>query len=182
MPSHPCVLENYFIANIIHGVEKKRSIFLNICGHYTYCFGCDLFLRAPEEVLLSVILQVLLDHLYMPEKTVILESFRFNLRKQCDKESVMVYIAELQKLSIDKKIGNTLNDMLRDKLICGLSTPKIQTFLLDYKKLTFAQACDIEVSMILAEENAKHISDSPGKSNMLKLKDTSLQVSCYKCR
>ena len=65
-----------------------------------------------------------------------------------------------------------------DYLVC----PKIQKFLLHYKKVTFAQACDIEVSMELAEENAKFISDSLGKSNMLKLKDTHLQVSCYRCR
>ena len=96
MPSHPCVLENYFIANIIHGVKKKRAVFLNICGHDTYCLGCDLFLSAPEEVSLSKILQVFLDHLYMPEKSVIVERFRFNQWKQCDEESVMVYIAELQ--------------------------------------------------------------------------------------
>ena len=181
MPFHPCVLENYFIANIIHGVGKKRSIFLNICGHDTYCLVCDLFLRAPEEVSLSEILQVLLDHLYMPEKSVIVEHFRLNQQKQCDEESVMVYIAELQKLSINCTFGNTLNDILRDRLVCGLSCLKIKKFLLRYKKLTFAQACDIGVSMELTEENAKLISDSPGKSNMLKLKDTSLQVFCYRC-
>ena len=72
--------------------------------------------------------------------------------------------------------------MLRDRLVCGLSSPKNQKFLLDYKKLTFAQACDIEVSMEQAEENAKLINDSPDKSNMLKLIVTSLQVSCYRCR
>ena len=72
--------------------------------------------------------------------------------------------------------------MLRDILICGLSSPKIEKFPLHYKKVTFAQARDIEVLMELAEENAKLISDSPGKSNMLKLKDTHLQVSCYRCR
>ena len=179
MPSHPCVLENYFIANTIHG---SRAIFLNICGHDTYCLDCDLFLRAPEEVSLSEILQVLLDHLYMPEKSVILERFRFNQWKQCDEESVMVYIAELQKLSINCTFGNTLYDMLRDRLVCGLSSPKIQKLLLDYKKLTLAQARDIEVSMELPEENAKLISDSPGKSNMLKLKDTHIEFSYFRCR
>ena len=54
----PFVLENYFIANTIHGVDKIRAIF---CGHDTYCLGCDLFLRTPEEISLSEILQVLLD-------------------------------------------------------------------------------------------------------------------------
>ena len=130
-------------------MEKKISIFLNICGHNAYCLGCDLFPRAPEEVSLSEILQVLLDYLYMPEKSVIIKCFRFNQRKQCDEESVMVYIAELQKLLINCTFGNTLNDMLRDRLVCGLSGLKIQKFLLDYKKLTFAQACDIEISMEL---------------------------------
>ena len=99
-----------------------------------------------------------------------------------DEESVVVYIAELQKLLINCTFGNTLNDMLRDRFVCGLSSPKIQTFILSYKKLTFAQARDIEVSMESAEENAKLNNDSAGKSNMLKLKDTSLQVSCYRCR
>ena len=114
MPSHPCVLENYFIANIIHGVEKTKFIFLNICGYDTYCLCCDLFPRAPEEVSLSEILQVLLDYLYMPEKSVIVERFRFNQRKQCDEESVMVYIGEVQKLSIICTFGKTLNVLLRD--------------------------------------------------------------------
>ena len=117
--------------------------------------GCDLFPRALEEVSLSEILQVLLDHLYMSEKSVIIECFRFNQRKHCDEESVMVYIAELQKLSINCIFGDTLNDMLRDRLVCGLYSLKIQKFLLYYKKLTFAQARDIKVSMELAEENAK---------------------------
>ena len=94
----------------------------------------------------------------------------------------MVYISERQKLSINCTFGNTLNDMFRDRLVCGLSSPKNYKFLLHYRKLTFAQACDIEVSMELGKENAKLISDSPSKCNMLKLKDTSLQVSCYKCR
>ena len=68
----------------------------------------------------------------MPERSVIVERFRFNQRKQCDEETVMVYSAELQKLSIN--------------------CTKIQKFLLDYKKLTFAQARDIEVSMELAKK------------------------------
>ena len=68
--------------------------------------------------------------------------------------------------------------MLMDRLVCGLSSPKIQKALLGHKKLTFAQTCDIAVSMKLAEENAKVISDCSGKSNMLKVKDTHQQLSC----
>ena len=48
-----------------------------------------------------------------------------------------MYIAELQKLSINCAFGDSLNDMLRNRLVSGLSTPKIQKVLLGYKKLTF---------------------------------------------
>ena len=111
-------------------MEKKRAIFLNICGHDTYCLGCDLFPKAPEEFSLSEILQVLLDHLYMPEKSVIVDRFRFNQRKQCDEESVMVYIAELEKLSINCTFGNTLNDMLRNRLFVDYLVRKLKSFYL----------------------------------------------------
>ena len=67
----------------------------------------------------------------------------------------MVYIAELQKLSFNFAFGDTLDDMLRERLVCGLTSPKIQKVLLSYKKLTFVQAHDIAVSMELAEENAE---------------------------
>ena len=117
--------------------------------------ACDiLFLRIPEEVSLLEILPVLRDH-HIPERSVIVEHFRFNQWKQCDEESVMVYIAELQKFSINCAFWDTLNDMLRDRFVCGLSSQKIQKILLVYKMLTFAQSCDILVSMKLAEQNAK---------------------------
>ena len=50
--------EKYFTANSIKGLEKKRPIFLNICRHDIYCLAHDLFLRVPEEVSISKILQV----------------------------------------------------------------------------------------------------------------------------
>ena len=76
---------NYFIANTIHCVEKKRAIFLKICGHDTYCLACDLlFPRAPDKVSLTEILQVLLYHLYMPES-----QSSLNVLGSTDENSVM---------------------------------------------------------------------------------------------
>ena len=111
-----CRMENYFITNNINGLENKRAIFLNICGHDTYCLLYDLlFPRVLEEVSLLEILQVLWD-LYIHQKSVIVDFFKCNQQKQCDKESVMVYIDELQKWSINCAFGDTLVDMLRDRL------------------------------------------------------------------
>ena len=79
-----CQLENNFIANDINNLEKKKGAILNICGHDTYCLAHNLLFPRVPKVLLSEILQLLWDHY-----------FRFNQLKQ--HESVMVYIAELQK-------------------------------------------------------------------------------------
>ena len=117
---------------------------------------------------------------YILEKSIVIERFSFNQQKERDEGFAMVYFAELQTLSINCAFGDTLNDILRDRLVCGLSSPKIQKVLLGLQELTFVQACDIAVSMEL-EENAKLISDYLGKYNMLKLKNTRLQVSCYRC-
>ena len=70
-------------------------------------------------------LQVLKDH-YTPGKSVIVKCFRFNQQKHHDDDSVRMYIAELWKLSINCEFGDALNDMLLDRLGCGLSSPKIQ--------------------------------------------------------
>ena len=69
--------------------------------------------------------------------------------------------------------------MLRDRFVYGLlARPKILKAVLCH---TFAQTRDIAVSMELAEENVKLTNDFSGKSNVLKLKDTCLQVSYYRC-
>ena len=51
-----------------------------------------------------------------------------------------MYLAELKRLSENCGFGTTLNEMLRDRVVCGTSDAKIQRRLLAEPKLTLESA------------------------------------------
>ena len=60
------------------------------------------------------------NHL-QPRPSLIVERFTFHSRNRKDGESVAAYVAELRKLTEHCGFGDTLNDMLRDRLVCGIN-------------------------------------------------------------
>ena len=58
-------------------------------------------------------------------------------------ETVAEYVAELQKLSEHCDFKDTLEDMLRDRLVWGIVDPRIQHRLLAENKLTFTKAQEL---------------------------------------
>ena len=62
-------------------------------------------------------------------------------------ETVAAYIAELGALSEYCKCGDTLESMLRDRLVCGVNDPQFQKRLLAEDKLTFKKALDISLAL-----------------------------------
>jgi hypothetical protein len=61
-----------------------------------------------------------------PWPSVIVQRFKFNTRKQQDGESIPKCVAELRNLSEFCELGPTLDEMLRDRVVCGTSNEKIQ--------------------------------------------------------
>ena len=98
------------------------------------------------------IVQTLRNH-YDPAPLEITESFHFGMRNQQTEESISDYIVALKKLSIYCNYGEFLNLALRDRFVCGLNNVKIQNKLLNTSSLTFDTACNIAISMELAEWN-----------------------------
>ena len=74
------------------------------------------------------------------------------------------------------EFGEMLEDMLHDRIVCGLSNPRIQRRLLTEPKLTFAKAVELSQSMESAEKNSKTI---------LSQRDTAevhlTRIICYRC-
>ena len=56
--------------------------------------------------------------------------------------------------------GSTLDNMLRDRLICGINESKIQQRLLAMKKPTLKEGFDLAQSLETAAENVKQLSGS----------------------
>ncbi|KAL7842138.1 hypothetical protein SRHO_G00238270 [Serrasalmus rhombeus] len=74
-------------------------------------------------------------------------------------QSVANFVAELRQLSEHCEFGAVLDDMLRDRLLCGINEDEIQHRLLSETAptLTFKKALEISQGMETAASNAKDI-------------------------
>lgn len=65
------------------------------------------------------------------------------------------YDAALRKLAVHCEFGNTLQDTLRDRFVCGLRHESIQQRLLSEKGLTYHKALEVARGMELADNETK---------------------------
>ena len=85
-----------------------------------------------------------------------MQRYTFNTRFRKPGESIAAYIAELRAIAQFCNYGNTLDLMLRDRLVCGVNDAQIQRRLLaDAGELTFETALKIAVGMETATKNFK---------------------------
>ena len=76
-----------------------------------------------------------------------------SIRGYGSQESVRNYVAELRKLSEFSDFGDNLDDILRDRLVCGINDRRIQTKLLSKRSLTFEKALEISQATEAAVQN-----------------------------
>ena len=89
----------------------------------------------------------------------LVERFTFHSRNRKDGESVAVYVAELRKLTEHCGFGDTLNDMLRDRLVCGINDGGIHR-LLSEPDLTYKKSLDLAQAMEADERNVQDLKSS----------------------
>ncbi|KAG8174283.1 hypothetical protein JTE90_020770 [Oedothorax gibbosus] len=143
----------FFDANDVKD-EKKASIFLTIVGPAVYKLLRSLVAPATvKEKTFTQIIDVLNTH-YSPAPSEIVERFRFNSRVRQAGESVATFVSELRRLSEFCNFGDTLDTMIRDRIVCGIQNPEIQRRLLSEKDLKLQSAIDIAVSMETAVKNS----------------------------
>ncbi|XP_064475711.1 uncharacterized protein K02A2.6-like [Ornithodoros turicata] len=141
-PSYLERLEFYFTANDITSSDKKRAVLCTVCGAATYAVIRSLCSPSlPSETDYKDIVSKLATH-FNPKPSVIVQRFQFGKRDQRPGESVADYVAELRRLSEHCAFGSTLDDMLRDRLVCGLRDESLQRRLLAESNLTFTLAQD----------------------------------------
>ena len=128
-------LEYYFAANDIPADKTKST--LAVCGSTTFELAKNL-----ADTSFTDILKALKNHC-LPELSPIIQRFKFNSRQRLPGESIHAYIAALQALGEHCKFGATLNDMIRDCLVCGVNDRAIQRRLLQESDLNYKTAYDI---------------------------------------
>ena len=183
-------LQNYFIANDIKSEAKQLAILLSVCGPRTYKLIRSLLSpQEPKDVSFADIVKQMTDH-YQPKPSIIVQRFKFHSRSRKQGESVATYIAELKRLAEDCKFGEFLEQMLRDRIVCGINDPRIQRRLLAERELTYKSAFELAQSMETADQNTNDLQTSPRseprsrQDNFHYMPRAGTQLShfvCYRC-
>ena len=133
--------------------DKKRAIFLTTCGAATYSLVRRLAApKKPSEFTFTEIVKLAAEH-YHPKWSLAVQCFRFNSRSRQVGETVVAYLAKLKRLSEHCDYGDVLQDMLRDRLICGIQDQRTQRRLLAEPDLTLQKAFEAAQAIELAVSN-----------------------------
>ena len=135
-------MTQYFCANEVVDGDKQRAILLSVCGSKTYKLIRNLVAPAKAtDKSFDELTQCVQQHL-LPKPSVIVQRFKFNSRDRHPHETISAYVAELRRLSEFCEYGTTLDEMLRDRLVCGVLDEATQKRLVE-SELTFKRAFDL---------------------------------------
>ena len=150
-------LDFYFAANDVTTDEKKRAILLSACGASTYKLIRSLI--EPDKLNSTPytdITKSVKEH-YDPKPSSIVQRHKFNTRIRAPGETIAAYVAALRELAEHCDYKDTLSDMLRDRLVCGVNHEVIQQKLMSTKNLTYTTALEFAQAIEAAEKNAQHV-------------------------
>ena len=138
---------------ILRGTIKQVPIFLSSIGGQTYSLLRDLVApKSPGELSFAELSEMLSSH-FQPRRLVIAERFQFHRRAQASDESIAEFDAALRKLATHCEFGETLEEALRDRFVCGLRHEATQRRLLSEHALTYQKALEIARGMEAANKN-----------------------------
>lgn len=160
-------LELYFTANDVQDETKQRAILLTACGASTYRTVKSLLAPTnPTDVDYKEIVKQMQSH-YHPTPSTTVQRFQFNSRVRKPGESVATFVAELKKLSEHCEFGASLDEMIRDRLVCGIGDERSQRRLLAEPNLDFKKAFQLAQSLEAADRNVKDLQHVPGRPDKL---------------
>lgn len=148
----------YFEANGVQDAGKKRSILLAVCGPATFklikSLTDSLETKSFEDIC------SLVKSYYEPVPSPIVQRYKFNTRSRAPGEGVAAYVTALRELAEHCLYGSSLQEMLRDRLVCGVNHETIQKRLLAEKDLTYDTAYTLALAIETAEKDTKNLKPS----------------------
>ena len=145
-------VNHFFEANGITNPGKGRSIFLVGVGAKSYKLVRSLLaLEDPKYKSYEDLAKHLQEH-FMPNSSAIVQRFKLNTRSQQPGETIAMFLAELRHLTEHCEFGSTLEEMLRDRLVCRVRDIRIQRQLAE-PKLTLKRALDLALAIEAADKD-----------------------------
>ena len=90
-----------------------------------------------------------------------MQRYKFNTCTRNPGESIASYVARLRDLTQYCEFGDTLELMLRDRLVCGVGNEQLQRRLLAEPELTFQKAMKLSQTFESAMQDARKLQDEP---------------------
>ena len=130
---------------------------MSCCGPTTYKTIRSLVdSETRKTIKYSKLIDLLTSH-YNPKPSSIVQQFKFYNRNRSKEESVASYMTALRALAEYCEYGESLNMMLRNKLVCSVNHEGIQCCLLAEKDLTYDRALEIALAMEAAAKDTKDL-------------------------
>ena len=110
----------------------------------------------PGDKEYKTLVDKLSEH-FTPAPSEIVERFKFHTRFRKPGESVTAFVSELRSIAKSCNFGDTLETMLRDRIVCGINDSIIQRRLLAEKGLSFKTALELAQGMESAAKNVREL-------------------------
>ena len=146
-------------------LHRKKAILLSSVGDKTYRIIKDVLSPDTPTAVSSAALVDRMTTNFQPAPSEIVQRFLFHTRVCQQHESVVTYIAQLKQIAESCNFGDAarMNEMLWDRLVCGIANERWQQRLLAEDGLTFEKAEKLLLSMETAEKGFKDIAGEAPK-------------------
>ena len=130
---------------------------------------------------------------FNPTPSPIVLRFKFHSHSREPGESVAGFVSQLCALSENCNFNDTLEDMLHDRIVCGVNDDVIQRQLIAERKLSFKKAVEVAHSMETVARDVKELSNpsspretSRGLTGILKVNQSpgikdKPPMNCHRC-
>ena len=106
---------------------------------FTIYYSINVHINLTYLTFCPTLIDKLSEH-FTPAPSEIVERFQFHTRFRKPGESVTAFVSELCSIAKSCNFGDTLETMLRDRIVCGINDSIIQHRLLAEKGLSFKTA------------------------------------------
>ena len=121
-------LHHFLTANGISDANRKRVVLLSVFGPKAYKLLASLVAPSkPGDKSYAELVKTMEEH-HCPAPSEIVQRFMlfmFHTRVRGTKETIASYVAELRALGQTCGFGDSLEDMLRNRLFCGVNDERI---------------------------------------------------------
>ncbi|XP_063538387.1 uncharacterized protein LOC134749201 [Cydia strobilella] len=123
--------------------KKEEKVQINILLHIIGERAREVHQQFKSECTTLKSLIARFDKFFLPKKNLTIERHRFFTRSQHDSESIEQYAFELRKLAATCEFSGLMEDLIKDRLICGIKEDALRERLLREPDLTLGKCLDI---------------------------------------